>query len=57
MAYILISILLYFIIKTLLPIVLVFFNLKKKNENINQRQNFRSKINKSKILDAEFEEK
>ena len=57
MAYILISILLYFIIKTLLPIVLVFFNLKKKNENINQRQSFRSKINKSKILDAEFEEK
>ena len=57
MAYILISILLYFIIKTLLPIVLVFINLKKKNENINQRQNFRSKINKSKILDAEFEEK
>ena len=57
MAYILISILLYFIIKTLLPIVLVFFNLKNKNENINQRQNFRSKINKSKILDAEFEEK
>ena len=57
MAYILISILLYFIIKTLLPIVLVFFNLKKKNESINQRQNFRSKINKSKILDAEFEEK
>ena len=57
MAYILISILLYFIIKTLLPIALVFFNLKKKNENINQRQNFRSKINKSKILDAEFEEK
>ena len=57
MAYILISILLYFIIKTLLPIVLVFLNLKKKNENINQRQNFRSKINKSKILDAEFEEK
>ena len=57
MAYILISILLYFIIKTLLPIVLVFFNLKKKNENINQRQNFSSKINKSKILDAEFEEK
>ena len=57
MAYILVSILLYFIIKTLLPIVLVFFNLKKKNENINQRQNFRSKINKSKILDAEFEEK
>tara|TARA_Y100000816_G_scaffold162819_1_gene116510 strand:- start:823 stop:996 length:174 start_codon:yes stop_codon:yes gene_type:complete len=57
MAYILILILLYFIIKTLLPIVLVFFNLKKKNENINQRQNFRSKINKSKILDAEFEEK
>ena len=57
MAYILVSILLYFIIKTLLPIVLVFFNLKKKNENINQRQNFSSKINKSKILDAEFEEK
>lgn len=57
MAYILISILLYFVIKTFLPIALVFFNLKKKNENINQRQNFRSKINKSKILDAEFEEK
>ena len=57
MAYILISILLYFIIKTLLPIALVFFNLKKKNESINQRQNFRSRINKSKILDAEFEEK
>ena len=57
MGYILISILLYFVIKTLLPIALVFLNLKKRKEGINQKEKFRSKIDKSKIMDAEFEEK
>jgi len=57
MSYLFIFIIIYLIFRYVIPPFLAIFNFTKSVNNIKNKREIRSKINKMNIQDAEFDEK